>query len=205
MASNHGEFYRGVEAARAAFAGGADRAPEPLARAAFGAADRLAATTAAAAGLACGRGCDHCCHFPVGVSFPEAVLLAAAVRTEPALRARVLAAAAATADVAWTALVGAPCPLLVDGACAAYGARPVACRALASRDADACARALAGEPGAVPRDDEAWWRGLGVAHALRDASGLPARELRSALAALLMDARDAATAFAAARSAGDEG
>lgn len=197
------EYYRGAEAATAA-----------LARAGVGAAARAAAVHDAVQPLLGGRrdgpavvcavGCAHCCHFPVGVRFGEAQRLAAAVRTQPELLAAVRREAAATATHDWQGLVGRPCPLLRDGACAAYDARPLPCRAMASADARACADSLAGGP-PPPIDGEAFWRGLGAAAAI-DADHAPgqARELRSALAALLAtapgaSAEIAAAAFAASR------
>jgi len=71
--------------------------------------------------LTCGEGCDGCCRhvslFPV-----EAVALAAALGGLPAERAahiRELARAASTADA---------CPLLENGRCLLYAARPIICR-----------------------------------------------------------------------------
>jgi uncharacterized protein len=71
--------------------------------------------------LTCGEGCDGCCRhvslFPV-----EAVALAAALGglpAEQAARIRELARAASTADA---------CPLLEDGRCLLYAARPIICR-----------------------------------------------------------------------------
>src|SRR5690242_10266243 len=71
--------------------------------------------------LTCGEGCDDCCRhvslFPV-----EAVALAAALGGLPAdqaARIRELARAASAADA---------CPLLEDGRCLLYAARPIICR-----------------------------------------------------------------------------
>lgn len=73
--------------------------------------------------LVCRRGCAGCCRhlrlFPV-----EAAALAEALRALPqtertVLRAQLVAAAAAPDD---------PCPLLRDGACLLYLARPIICR-----------------------------------------------------------------------------
>jgi hypothetical protein len=55
----------------------------------------------------------------------------------------------------------------------------------------------------VPRDEAAFWRGLGAAAALAGDPPGGSRELRSALAALLAHPADPAAAFAAARPAGD--
>jgi hypothetical protein len=156
-------------------------------------------------GTACSAGCSHCCRFPVGVRFAEAALLAETVARDPDLRARVLDDAAASDSLDWADLTGRPCPLLVDGRCAAYEDRPTPCRALRSFDAARCERALTA-PTEVPRDEQGWWRGLGAASVLDELPG--PRELRSALAALLQDetaavAADRPTAFAAARPVPD--
>lgn len=215
---SHSEFYRGAEAAaRALHALPPPGDPGAAAAAVHAAAEPLFATTTDAGRHACRRGCAHCCRFPVGVTFAEAVRLADAIRGSP-LAARFAAAAAATAADAWSTLAGQPCPLLVDEACAAHAARPLPCRALASRDAAACAQALAG-PGDVPTDGEAFWRGLGAAatlgaapwgvHAPTADTPLPtgSRELRAAVAAVLAagdDLRQAAAAFTQARPAGSD-
>ncbi|MFY9343606.1 MAG: YkgJ family cysteine cluster protein, partial [Planctomycetota bacterium] len=140
MPTSLAEYYRGVEAASRAVAAAGARSPAVTAAAVHAALTPLLAGEPGGSARACREGCGHCCHFPVGVTFGEAMLLAAAVR-EPALAAAVLGAAATTADRAWPELVGTPCPLLRAGRCAAYAIRPLPCRALASADATACERA----------------------------------------------------------------
>ena len=192
MSTNHREFYVGLERAAAARAGhaGADGA-------------RAVHQTLAAndhTRSACRSGCDHCCHFPVGVRFSEALLLAASISADAQLRATVQRAEEVSRPKSWQDLAGEPCPLLVDGHCARYDARPTPCRALRSFDADACQGALQGTH-AVPRDERAWWRGLGAAASLDDEIG--PRELRSAVASLLAlddDASQQRTATAFERS-----
>jgi len=72
-------------------------------------------------GIACRRGCDGCCRhlslFPV-----EAAALAAALAEAPA------ALAAQIRERARAAGEDGPCPLLKDGACLLYAARPLICR-----------------------------------------------------------------------------
>jgi hypothetical protein len=198
------DYYRGVETAEAALRAAAQAGPAAQARAVHDAMAPAFAATTAAPWLACRRGCDACCHLPVGVTFGEALRLLAAIDAEPGLAAQVDAAAAATAGVPWRELAGQPCPLLAHGACIVHGARPLPCRALGSRDAAACARGLQGR-GDVPVDDEAFFRGLGAAASLA-AAAEPAgtRELRSALAALRAAGPDGlAAAFLGARPVGD--
>lgn len=201
MPNNLAEYYRGLEAAAAALAAAGDCGPAERAGAVHAAIAPLLAATPHAAELACRRGCDHCCRFPVGVTFAETMRLATRVRAHRRLADAVTAAAAASAAVPWTALAGVPCPLLRDAACAVHDVRPLPCRALGSRDAAACAAALTGDA-EVPRDEVAFWRGLGAGAAL--GAGVPAgvRELRSALAAVLAAPADPVSAFAAARAAG---
>jgi hypothetical protein len=205
-ATNHAEFYRGVEAAAAALAAASSPSPDDAraeaAARVHSAFDRLANESRDT--HACREGCAHCCHFPVGVGFAEAARLARAVAPRADLRAKVLAAAAAVEDLPWGQLVGRACPLLEGDACAVYAARPLPCRSLASRDARACAAALAGDAVAVPRDEARYWRGLGAGAELARRDGIPPRELRAAVAALLGapdDAPAARAAFAACRPA----
>lgn len=197
------EFYRGVAAAAQAL--GRSQAPAERAAAVHAAMAPLWDDTPHAGHRACRRGCDHCCHLPVGVTYGEVLRLLAAVERLPPLPEHVAAEARRTAAMPWRALVAQPCPLLADGACTVHAARPLACRALASSDADACARALRG-PAVVPFDGDALWRGLGAADVLAGAETAAGhRELRSALAAVLAAAPAArAAAFLAARPVGDE-
>lgn len=143
--------------------------------------------------VACHQGCDHCCHQPVPVLFPEAVRALDALAPE---------ARAGVGERAWAALgalggldlyeaweVRHPCPLLVDGRCAAYTARPSACAAYYSASDEACA----GDADAsVPRHGPPLMAAASARAALADAlaaAGLDARSvwLGSALAALADD------------------
>lgn len=200
------EFYRGVAMAAHALArAGAADCPAERAAAVHAAMEPLFAETPRGAERMCRVGCDHCCHLPVGITFGEAVQLAHALSALPRVQVHVAAEQRRTAGLPWRALVGQPCPLLADGACRVHAARPLACRALGSRDATACGRALHG-PAVVPLDDHALWRGLGAADVL--AAAEPAgghRELRSALAAVLSAGPgDRGAAFSRARPAGDD-
>lgn len=197
------DFYRGVERAAAALARVPDASATARATAVHDALGPLLATTRAAPGNACRRGCAHCCHLPVGVTFGEALRLARTVAPQPHLAERLGRDAAATAALPWTALVGRACPLLDDGVCTVHVDRPLPCRSLASADAASCARGLAGT-GDVAADDEAFWLGLGAGDVLANAeSASGTRELRSAVRAVLAARPDeAAAAFLAARPAG---
>lgn len=212
MATSHAEFYRGAEAAAAAAAG---TSPVAAARAVHDALRPLLAAGADSPPRACRAGCAHCCHFPVGVTFAEALLLHRTLAAEPGLHAAVLANARADAERPWLDLIGRPCPLLTDGRCSTYDSRPLPCRALASSDDAACASALRGT-GTAPRDEAAFWRGLGAASVLAKGQPGPSRELRSVLCALAdaasrdgdgaidVDLTAAAAAFARASAASGE-
>lgn len=197
MPTNQAEFYRGLERAGEALQS-CDGQDAARAMAVHTAMQPLLEDTEAAAQLACRLGCSHCCHYPVGVTFPEAMRLADAVRERPALLTRVRAANRALAAASWQQLVGEPCPMLVDDACAIHDARPMPCRALGSLDAAACADALITDR-APPRDEAAWWRGLGASSALAVADPAGSRELRSAVSAILADTQHPHVAFETAR------
>ena len=63
-----------------------------------------------------------------------------------------------------------PCPLLVDGACSVYQARPLICRSFNSFDANACAREImSGRPGiTVPAYDVPLRVGMAVAKGVEE-------------------------------------
>jgi hypothetical protein len=100
---------------------------------------------------ACTRGCAACCTVNVGTIGLEGAAAAAFMRRwlapeEAARRAAALLRfheAVRWQDDAERIRAGRRCPLLdEDGACTIHPARPLACRALTSLDADDCRRAL---------------------------------------------------------------
>jgi Fe-S-cluster containining protein len=98
--------------------------------------------------LACRRGCDYCCRGYVSATAPQVFAAARAVRAGAAAydaaRARVAAAAARVRHVDWLTRcrMHEPCPLLVDGACSIYAARPLACRGFVSYSVAECRQAF---------------------------------------------------------------
>lgn len=105
---------------------------------------------------ACHRGCDHCCHFAISASAPEILHLARTLRYGGAAAApiidRIAARRSETAGMGLEALMAQslPCPMLSDGVCGAYAARPIVCRQFMSRSAEACGAARAGQPTEIP-------------------------------------------------------
>jgi hypothetical protein len=95
---------------------------------------------------ACKAGCGWCCHQQVGVSAPEAIRIAAHIRTLPeaegaAMAAAVTAAAERTKGMTTQqrARSKLACPFLgSNGACTIYAVRPLRCRGLHSIDVDFC-------------------------------------------------------------------
>lgn len=110
--------------------------------------------------LACKRGCATCCTLRVGVTAPEAWLVARFLRQlSPGLLARgidlvarVREADAVTRSLGEEARVAERrrCPFLAQGVCVIYGVRPLACRGHASHDVAACADAAAGRVQSIP-------------------------------------------------------
>jgi Fe-S-cluster containining protein len=93
--------------------------------------------------IACREGCSYCCHQFVGAVAPEVFLLASALRAnrDPRLDASaVIDRCAPLKGLAAKDRVGLklPCPVLVEGRCGAYAARPLVCRQITSLDLDGC-------------------------------------------------------------------
>jgi Fe-S-cluster containining protein len=114
--------------------------------------DRLEATIAEnpePTTAACRRGCGWCCHQPVFLTAPEAVVVAAHLRaTWTSDRIRELRAELATRSaerqeqIADRRLLaaGMPCVFLdEDNACSIHAVRPLICRGFTSSSSDACA------------------------------------------------------------------
>ncbi|MGH8663571.1 MAG: YkgJ family cysteine cluster protein [Burkholderiales bacterium] len=97
--------------------------------------------------LACRRGCAWCCHGYVSASAPQIFAAAGEIRRDAAafdaVCARIRATSARVRGLEWRARIALrePCPLLADGACGIYEARPLSCRGFASFSAEACKRA----------------------------------------------------------------
>lgn len=95
------------------------------------------------AAIACAKGCNYCCHGFVGVLPPEAFRIAEIVSGgRPAgIDARtVRARAAPLIGLTPAARIGRklPCPLLADGMCSVYAARPLVCRQTTSLSLPDC-------------------------------------------------------------------
>jgi uncharacterized protein len=74
--------------------------------------------------IACGKGCDVCCHQPDIPLYPHELPGLAwfvSEKLDPDVKARVL-------DQCSRHAKGSPCPFLVDHTCAVHAVRPVACR-----------------------------------------------------------------------------
>jgi Fe-S-cluster containining protein len=96
--------------------------------------------------MACAEGCCFCCYQPVDITVPEALAIAAYVRSQlaekdlDALRTRLAMTTASLRDLSYEAHAQAkiPCALLVDGVCSVYPSRPFACRAWNSTSLARC-------------------------------------------------------------------
>jgi len=200
MSTNQAEFYRGLEVASHALRNPA-LSPSDQATAVHQAVQPLLNDTDHLGQLACRLGCSHCCKYPVGVTYPEATRLAEALQSRPELAERILREQAQLSELPWESLVGHACPLLIDDACSVHQDRPMPCRALGSLNEKACADALDTDR-APPRDEQAWWRGLGAATKLATLNTHGSRELRSAVSAILAaGTNDPEQAFIRAKTA----
>ncbi len=121
--------------------------------------DGIAAFAGDLGAVQCRSGCAFCCHFNVEVTVLEALRIAAEMSagTVPDRGVAIAEAAPRLAGLTRDARrrTGIACPLLSEGACTVYAARPLACRSLLSLDAAACAADFAaglagGERGKVP-------------------------------------------------------
>lgn len=87
----------------------------------------------ASVNVACHKGCHHCCYHPITVSLLEAVTLYRWLQENGiwnSVRTKMQEMADQTRGLSFEVwmLSLIPCPLLQDGVCRAYEARPFACR-----------------------------------------------------------------------------
>lgn len=113
---------------------------------------RAAERAAPRRAIACRMGCAHCCHSFVSARAPEVLLAASAIpaRDRDEARAAVAAACTAIGTLGPDERAGLACPMLREGRCSIYAARPTTCRTAVSANAAICARAFA--PGATAED-----------------------------------------------------
>jgi Fe-S-cluster containining protein len=98
--------------------------------------------------LACRKGCSYCCHLAVETTVPEAMAIAAYIganfsaEEKEQLSRRVEEFLRTTDGMSRKERLPlrTPCPLLRDGECSVYEARPIACRNWHSFDVEACRR-----------------------------------------------------------------
>lgn len=131
----------------------------------------------------CKPGCDHCCYRVVPVRIPEVLRTAAYIKAHftseerQAVAARLYEYERAVAPNFGTDLpmLRPRCPLLVNGLCSAYEARPFVCRGTFSFDVKKCelSKLHPDEYPAIPavpgRNELALASGNGVAQALAEA------------------------------------
>lgn len=100
--------------------------------------------------VACRAGCAFCCHLRVMVTPVEVFgllnYLAANLSTEQfaAFKRRVAEASRKLSELEHRQVLttNIPCPVLVDGRCSGYAARPLNCRSYHSLDRDACEKSF---------------------------------------------------------------
>ncbi|MBI1757015.1 MAG: YkgJ family cysteine cluster protein [Fimbriimonas ginsengisoli] len=118
-------------------------------------ADADVARTQRAQSPACHKGCDACCYRIVPVSVPEAIRIASLIPVEQrgSVLARIDRYREATAQFRGgdTSKARVACPLLVDGLCSVYEARPLFCRGMNALDVLDCTAWKAGSEGPIPR------------------------------------------------------
>jgi Fe-S-cluster containining protein len=108
--------------------------------------------------LACHKGCSPCCTLRVTATAPEVILIARYIRwTEARTKDVNLAKRVVRADKETRGLTEArrvklkrPCPFILQGICAIYPVRPLACRGHACYDRQACVEAAAGRIQQIP-------------------------------------------------------
>jgi hypothetical protein len=94
---------------------------------------------AAAAAIACRKGCAHCCVQPIALTGLELFFVARALRgRESVTAALVEAGRRIQAAPKSQRLFDMRCPMLVDNACSIYGERPLACHNFLSFNVNDC-------------------------------------------------------------------
>lgn len=123
---------------------------------------------------ACKASCAYCCHSFTSISAPEAFALARLLSERSTGNRQSLAqqfversngVIGLDADARFDKLRIA-CPLLIDGHCSAYDARPIACRMYCSFDVECCKASFEGSPDKIPLDRRIFGAGSVIKFAL---------------------------------------
>lgn len=138
------------------------------------AADAWAAQVAPLA--ACRRGCDACCLLPVAITSAEARVIAAATGRPMIIPTGARKISEAVADpveierlATYNGRAPGPCPLLQDGQCSAYDARPAACRThFSMADTSLLCQVVDGAPADVPYADSRQFQAFAMAMQLNE-------------------------------------
>jgi hypothetical protein len=159
----------------------AEAAADEAAAHAFALMDRAVGEAPTRASWECRRGCDFCCHLLVEVTPSEIEALLPRVTQPIATRIRDRARAAEGLEPGAYRRDRIRCAFLDDaGACLAYDARPLRCRAHVSASVETCERVFRDDvtSGAVPGDG--WLASVGGA--MQAGLGGALRELHAGLA-----------------------
>lgn len=123
--------------------------------------------------VACGKGCSYCCYHNVDITFPEAVLLARAIRPEQweTVKQRCREYISKSSPGLLVLDDVQPCPLLTkDEECCVYEHRPLACRGFFSESVEPCKRGMTDPsiPMRAPGIEITWASYAAVSQALQN-------------------------------------
>ena len=123
--------------------------------------------------VACCKGCSYCCYHAVDITFPEAMILARAIRPEERETVKQRCREYISKSSPGLLILDdvQPCPLLTkDEECSVYKVRPLACRGFFSESVEPCKRGMTDPdiPMQAPGIEITWAAYAAVQQALRN-------------------------------------